>query len=174
MSIRLLRSGSTPADIAASLCPPPEAFAGQLVTAVVSALHVSGCVADAARRVRAVGLGRTELRGRRRRGLAVGLARRDGTCRPLPRKRLQLHQRLAQLRRELLADWPLDELVGVSPAIQRVRDQVALAARGKTRVLIQGRRGAGASTSRGCSTAEPCRNPGAARAAVVPAAWMPN
>ena len=37
----------------------------------------------------------------------------------------------------------MDELVGVSPSIQRVRDQVALASRGKTRVLIQGPAGSG-------------------------------
>jgi DNA-binding NtrC family response regulator len=37
----------------------------------------------------------------------------------------------------------LDELVGISPAIQRVRDQVSLAARGKTHVLIQGPTGSG-------------------------------
>jgi len=68
-----------------------------------------------------------------------------------------LHERLARLRRQYLAEYPLDELVGVSLSIQRVRDQVALASRGRTRVLIQGPVAVGANTSRGSCTAEPCR-----------------
>ncbi|MHB8864784.1 MAG: PAS domain-containing protein, partial [Pirellulaceae bacterium] len=35
-------NGSTLPNIAASLCPPPEVFAGQFVSAAVAAIHVSG------------------------------------------------------------------------------------------------------------------------------------
>ena len=56
---------------------------------------------------------------------------------------IELHERLAHLRRTVLAACPLDELVGVSLVIQRVRDQLLLAARGPTRVLIHGPTGSG-------------------------------
>jgi DNA-binding NtrC family response regulator len=138
---QVVRTGSTPADIACSLCPPPEAFAGRITASVVSALHVSGELL--ARQAEFVSLGGDELHSL---GIVVTLAASSGDM-PLAQaaasEAAALHQRLARLRRQYLADAPSDELVGVSLAIQRVRDQVALASRGKTRVLIQGPPGSG-------------------------------
>jgi DNA-binding NtrC family response regulator len=136
-------SGTSPADMAASLCPPPEVFAGQFVSAVVSALHMSGSLLT--RHATFIPLGSDGLHGV---GVFAVLSLSDapdqgGPCLAAAAEALELHQQLASIRRELLADWPLEELIGVSPAIRRVRDQVALAARGRTRVLIQGPTGSG-------------------------------
>jgi DNA-binding NtrC family response regulator len=133
-------TGSPLADIASSLCPPPEAFAGRLAGTVVSALHVSGELLP--RRAEFVSLGGDEVNCL---GLVVVLAASsaDGTAPAAESESAALHQRLARLRHEYLAEWPLDELVGVSLSIQRVRDQVTLASRARTRVLIQGPTGSG-------------------------------
>ncbi len=138
---QVVRTGSTPADIASSLCPPPEAFAGRVTASVVSALHVSGELL--ARQAEFVSLSGDELHSL---GVVVTLSASAGDmtfAQAAASEAAALHQRLARLRRQYLAAGLLDELVGVSPAIQRVRDQVALASRGKTRVLIQGPAGSG-------------------------------
>ena len=138
---QVVGAGATPADIASSLCPPPEAFTGGITTSVVSALHVSGELR--ARRAEFVSLGGDEVNLV---GVVAALSASSGDIgcvEAVESEASALHQRLAQLRRQYLADGLLDEVVGVSPAIQRVRDQVALAARGKTRVLIQGPTGSG-------------------------------
>lgn len=133
-------SGSAPADIAASLCPPPTACGGQPVTTAVTLLHASGSVVK--RHAMFVPLGSEALDER---GVLVVLSSGEGpeTVTWDCPESTDLHARLARLRRTVLADCSLDELVGVSLSIQRVRDQLLLAARGPTRVLIHGPTGSG-------------------------------
>lgn len=136
-------SGSTPADIAASLCPPPEVWSGQPVTTIVSALHASGSLLT--RYVTLVPLDSDALHGV---GVVAVFSLSDapdhaGWSPAAASEASELHHQLARVRRELMAQWPLEELVGISPAIHRVRDQVALAARSETRVLVQGPTGSG-------------------------------
>ena len=133
--------GSTPADIAASLCPLPEVFAGHVLTAEVALRHRSGQLLD--RHAEYVPLGGDELH-------CVGVLailcepssdhlQREGSS----LETATLHRQLARLRRAVLAEWPIEELIGNSPAIQRVREQIALASRGRTRVLVYGPAGSG-------------------------------
>ncbi|NLX54442.1 MAG: sigma 54-interacting transcriptional regulator [Planctomycetaceae bacterium] len=138
---QVVGTGTAPADVACSLCPPPEAWAGRLTASVVAVLHVSGELIP--RQAELMWLGGDEVNGL---GMVVALSSSaaDPACADdAASEAAALHLRLAQLRRQYLADWPLDELVGVSLPIQRARDQVALAARGRTRVVIQGPAGSG-------------------------------
>ncbi len=138
---QVVGTGTAPADVACSLCPPPEAWAGRLTASVIAALHVSGELIP--RQAELLWLGGDEVSGP---GMVVALSSSaaDLACADdAASEAARLHTRLAQLRRQYLADWPLDELVGVSLPIQRARDQVALAARGRTRVVVQGPAGSG-------------------------------
>ena len=138
---QVVGTGTAPAEIASSLCPPPEAFAGRLTASAVSTLHVSGELIP--RHAEFMSLGGDEVNCL---GIVVALSvpTLDRTSVPATESEASaLHQHLARLRRQYLAAGPMDELVGVSLSIQRVRDQVALASRGRTRVLIQGPVGSG-------------------------------
>lgn len=133
-------SGNSPGDVAASLCPPPTACGGQPVTAPITLLQATGSVVK--RHALFVPLGIEALDDR---GVLVVLSAGEGpeSVAWVCPESTELHARLAQLRRTVLANCPLDELAGVSLAMQRVRDQLQLAARGPTRVLIHGPTGSG-------------------------------
>jgi DNA-binding NtrC family response regulator len=133
-------SGGSPGEVASSLCPPPTACGGQPVTAAVTLLHASGSIVK--RHAMFVPLGVEALDER---GVLVVLSASEGpeTVTWVGPESTDLHARLAQLRRTVLTDCPLDELVGVGLVMQRVRDQLLLAARGPTRVLIHGPTGSG-------------------------------
>lgn len=55
----------------------------------------------------------------------------------------RLHHDLALLRAKLGSLYELDQLVGASPAIQRIREQIQLATQAKVRTSIQGPAGSG-------------------------------
>ncbi|ADB15415.1 PAS modulated sigma54 specific transcriptional regulator, Fis family [Pirellula staleyi DSM 6068] len=55
----------------------------------------------------------------------------------------QLHQLLATLRQSQLGRYHTDKLIGNSVAISRVREQIALAAKSHSRVLVTGSEGTG-------------------------------
>jgi DNA-binding NtrC family response regulator len=136
-----VRTGDALVDIASSLCPPPDVFTGRLATSVITALHVSGELRP--RRAEFISLGGDELSSV---GLVAALsasASDINTADATVPEASSLHQRLARLRHQHLSEGGLDELVGVSPAIERVCEQVALAARGQARVLIRGPVGSG-------------------------------
>lgn len=57
-----------------------------------------------------------------------------------------LHREVAAMRKQWAASYQLDHLVGVSPAMKRVRAQVRLAARAPCRVAIVGQLGSGRET----------------------------
>ncbi len=151
---RTTNAGTTPADIAASLCPPPDAFSGNSVVSDMALLHAQDRLLH--RRVAFQPLGTDALH-------CVGVVAfvsdivladevraDDGaladdqalrTCSHA--EAAGLHHRLWTLRRGVLADCFPDELVGVSPSIQRVHEQIALASRGQARVLVCGPSGSG-------------------------------
>ena len=103
-------SGGSPGEVASSLCPPPTDCGGQPVTAAITLLHASGRIVK--RHAMFVPLGVEALDER---GVLVVLSAGEGpeTVTWVGPESTDLHARLAQLRRTVLADCPLDELVGV-------------------------------------------------------------
>ncbi len=129
-------------DVTAALCPPPEAFAGTTVEAELVCPLAAGGLS-------------------RRRAHFLPLLREDGDAavlavvaaedqaeqdreRPLePLDSAALHGRLAELYHQVRAPYQLQRLVGESPAIRHVRDQVQLAIGGPARVAVVGPAGSG-------------------------------
>lgn len=134
---------ATSIGLAAGLCPPPEVFQGRAMTAEVSCHDATG-----------------------------QLQRRQAEFRPLPHERpdriavlafveaenlpdappaqnassdtpTELHQRLRALLHGLRGRYRVDQIIGESPAIVRVRDQVRLAIAGAARVVVVGPPGSG-------------------------------
>jgi DNA-binding NtrC family response regulator len=134
-------------SVAAGICPPPEAFAGERLRGVVSAAGENG---QAARRqaefiplfderescaaVLAI-IGTVDL------SADTVTAAEDGG--DAAAESAALHERLRSFHVALRGPWQLDRLVGVSPAIERVRAQVRLAANSNAAVLIVGPPGSG-------------------------------
>ena len=124
----------------ASLCPPPDVFAGLRRSEEITFAHASGSLVH--RLAEYLPLGRDALGG-------VGVvtlvfnAPTAGATRTGSAEATELHRRLVALRQEVLAKWPIDALVGESPAVRRIREQVTLAARGRTRVVVHGPAGSG-------------------------------
>jgi DNA-binding NtrC family response regulator len=129
-------------NVATALCPPPEAMAGQRISAVASVIGVDG--RQNRRNIDFIPLGDDPLD-------CVGVvaivrreepsvARDDVGAELTP---TQIHD---QLRRQLLRErqrYDIQRLVGESAAIRRVRSQMELAASGCSRVLLVGPPGSG-------------------------------
>jgi len=137
-------TGNSLADLAAQLCPPPEAFNQAIESSVIIA---PACRGTASRRtaqfVPLHGEAEDQL------GVLVLLGERD-----LPEEGLRressadtesavLHRRLQQLERELRLPYRLGRLVGESLSIEHARRQAALAARTGVHVQIVGPAGSG-------------------------------
>lgn len=138
---RSIGASPTLEDVAASLCPPPEAWGGCRVQADVAVLHRSGQLIQ--QRGEYLPLGADPLS-------CVGVVAAlyepvaDPTNNDLAEvEAKELRQRLVRLRQGIVKDFPLDELIGESPGMQRVRDQVRLALRGPTNAVIYGPSGIG-------------------------------
>lgn len=131
---------AAPGDLAAALCPPPEVFAGQFVTAELICLDSESKVSRRLANFSPLGTGPLEPVG----ALAV-VASSESPRRPASEtvEDQSLHQRLQTLALSLRIPFRVDRLVGESPAIARVRDQVALAVAGRGRVAIYGNSGSG-------------------------------
>jgi DNA-binding NtrC family response regulator len=133
--------------VAAGLCPPPAAMTGrQLTGTVVKIDHQSGRLAR--RRARFVPLADDPEDPL---GLIVLV---DGADPPDSQFAVAgpatdqtetdwLHERVRAYRRELGDRYRVDRIVGDSPAMQKVRSQVALASNSRTGVLIVGPAGSG-------------------------------
>jgi DNA-binding NtrC family response regulator len=133
--------GSRAAAVAAGLCPPPKVFAGEMLSAQVSIVAPDGTLL-------------------RRRGHFVPLADGEDECAEvlaiLDTHDAQdaavdgavsvdnlLHDQLRALRASMAARFRLDSLLGNSPAMQRIRSQVELAAGHRAHVMVVGPRGSG-------------------------------
>lgn len=134
------RASGTPvtsADVAASLCPPAEVFSGAAVATDMQLLRTTGQLLRRRVTFQPLGCGSADPGG------VVAFVGEVATGGQSPSEAAELHERLWALRRTVLADCPVDELVGTSSAIQRVRDQIELASRGPGRVLVCGPTGSG-------------------------------
>lgn len=136
-------SGATAA--AAAICPPPEVFSGAERTTIVSCPTLDGRLP--LRRVRFLPLrgeaGEVQL-------VAAFVEPNESTSQDLDSDSTddadagdRLHERLKRYRHAQRRRYALDSLVGDSPAMRRVRSQVALAAGNDTNVLIVGPPGSG-------------------------------
>jgi DNA-binding NtrC family response regulator len=135
---------SPAARVPAALAPPPEVFTGQQVRSLVVtgvdehgmrcrwATFVPLVVVDAVAAVLIV-LDRADCED------GQALLRQESAG----EESAWLHLRLAGLRQRLGPLYELHQLVGESPAIQRVRDQVQAAVASGSRVLIVGPEGSG-------------------------------
>ncbi|MCY2988159.1 MAG: sigma 54-interacting transcriptional regulator [Planctomycetota bacterium] len=132
-------------DLAAGLCPPPEVFHGQRASGEVSCRDLAGQL----QRRRAEFL---PLPGQRDNGFAA-VAFVDAAN--LPEMTLAhgpasdsttFHQRLRAFLHELGPRVRLNQIVGDSPAMVRVREQLHLALAGSPRVLLVGPPGSGRET----------------------------
>lgn len=121
---------SPAATVAASLCPPPEAFAGKRMTAP--------CVWPSM----PPGEYQTEfepLQAADSTWLIVAIVRSDAAAhRTETTQSAALHARLQHYRQKLATRYHIDRLLGDSPAMQRVRTQAKLASASSASVLVTG------------------------------------
>ncbi|MCA9205983.1 MAG: sigma 54-interacting transcriptional regulator [Planctomycetales bacterium] len=127
-------------DVALScLCPPPEVFEGRRVTARVP------CPREDESEPR-----RAEFTplwdDTRNIGALVWLREPDGTTADQvwdEAESRELHEQLQQLRQQMSGTYRLAHIIGNSPAMRRVREQVRLAIQATTRVVVVGDNGSG-------------------------------
>ncbi len=135
---------SGPDAVAAGLCPSPEVLAGRETSGVVASVDAQG-----------------RLRRRRARFIPLGGSPQDTVGQivlvdqdDLPEagdpgpsagqtEAAWLHEHIRTFRHQAAARFHVDRLVGDSPAMRRVRSQVALAAQSEASVLIVGPAGSG-------------------------------
>jgi DNA-binding NtrC family response regulator len=128
----------------AGLCPPPEAFAGLAVKGVVGYRRERGGYVE--REAEFVPLGGDPLQDS---AVLVVLSGTDvADAEPSQRgpgdlSAHQLHHALARFRGRQNHQFSLNRLVGVSPAMRRVRNQVDLAMHSRSAVQVVGPRGSG-------------------------------
>lgn len=133
------------AAIAAAICPPPEVYAGQERTAAISCPTLDGRLP--LRRVRFLPLLGDEQDVQA--VLAMVDPQEIETADPAesgvlpPDEAALLHERLKRHRHAQRRRYALDSLLGDSPAMCRVRSQIALAGSGDSSVLIVGPPGSG-------------------------------
>lgn len=140
---------SGPQAVAAGLCPPPEALAGQEVTGIVASTGADGILSR--RRARFVPLGSGEDFA----GLLVFVdpgelseaeAATVGQVGNLPHENSEaarLHEQVRNFRRQAAARYRADSLAGESLAMRRARAQIELAAKSRASVLVVGPPGSG-------------------------------
>ena len=132
---------------AAGLCPPPEVFAGTPVTGIISAAGAGP--QTKARRARFVSIPLNAPGA----FIVLGIAEPDdlptthassaGTTNPAEPESEQLRSRVRWFRQTLQSRHAIETLLGDSPAMGRVRQQVELASAGRASVLIVGPKGSG-------------------------------
>lgn len=132
-------SPGTPEEIAAGLCPPPEVFSGRRITAEVACRVAPDSLVR--RRAEFLPLGRdaVECSG----VLVVVGGSPPGETESVECDAAELHHRLRTFRQSIGARRQIHQLMGDSPAMRRVRDQVWIAAEHRTRVLVLGPAGSG-------------------------------
>jgi DNA-binding NtrC family response regulator len=131
---------AAPGDLTAALCPPPEVFAGESVDTQVVCLDAGSKVSRRVARFSPLGTGSLEPVG------AIAIVETTESLQHSVSDSLAdeaLHQRLQSLALSLRIPFRTERLVGESPAIARVRDQVGLAVAGQGCVAIRGIVGSG-------------------------------
>jgi transcriptional regulator with PAS, ATPase and Fis domain len=124
-----------------ALCPPPEAFAGQLAHGEICCPASGACAFE---RRSAIFL---RITGTDAKTAAVLVAIKTGIPSEISNVKSwtadSLHALLVKLRGDLGKRYHISQLIGVSDAILRVREQVLLAAESGTRTIIIGPTGSG-------------------------------
>jgi DNA-binding NtrC family response regulator len=130
-------------EVAAALCPPPEAFRGQWVSAQ---LRLPGDEASAARWAHFLPLSDPDEESLGVLVWVAGLSTEFNwpeTARGEFGEAAGLHEQLQNLRRAELSRYLPSGVLGQSPAMGRVREQIRLAATGAARVVVVGPPGSG-------------------------------
>jgi DNA-binding NtrC family response regulator len=136
-------TGELRVDVAAKLCPPPEAFAGTSPSGIVSSQQTDHTVSERAACFFPLG-GEDEQIGvfailSTAESKDASLAEGDAG----ERESAALHRRLQEFTRELRTPFRLGRLVGDSLAMQRVREQIQIAIQARSHVQIVGAPGSG-------------------------------
>lgn len=133
-------TSAAPGDLTAALCPPPEVFSGQPLIAELVCLDRAGKVSRRLANFSPLGTGQLEPAG-----VIAVVASSEAPRRPASEASVDesLHQRLQALTLSLRTPFRAERLVGESPAIARVRDQVGLAVARQGRIAICGIVGSG-------------------------------
>jgi len=140
---------SGPAAVAAGLCPPPEALAGQEMSGIVACTSAEGGLSR--RRARFIPLARGEdfagLVALVEPGeLSEADAATVGQAGNLPHENSEaarLHEQVRTFRQHAAATYRADSLAGDSLAMRRARAQVEVAAKSRASVLVVGPPGSG-------------------------------
>jgi DNA-binding NtrC family response regulator len=130
------------ADVACQLCPPPAAMAGVERTAEIGMVSAAGELVR--RSVRFV-----PLKGEGQDAVAVLAVASEPLTTPESGEVREsadaqsLHERIQRLRLRFRQPYHIDRLLGNTPAMARVREQVALSVGSMASVLVVGPRGSG-------------------------------
>jgi DNA-binding NtrC family response regulator len=129
-----------PADLSFALCPPPQAFLGQRLSACVVRHPQAGLTE--VREIDCVPLGQPPQKCL---GvlILVGPVVEDSRPAGQPSQAVELHGQLRQMLADYDRRWPLNQILGHSPAMTRVRQQMLLATDSEARVVIAGPPGSG-------------------------------
>lgn len=130
------------AQIAAGLCPPPELFSQEEQEDDAGFVHrVDDAGVLSRRRARFLSLPIAGGSG----GVLVIVEAAEAEAPPpvTAADPVALHRRLWELRRAIGAKYELDQLVGDSPAMRRVQEQVKVALAGNCRTVVLGPPGSG-------------------------------
>jgi len=136
-------SGNRLADVAARICPPPDAFGGQTERTIVTCQNGREVSRRVAEFLPLTGPDTEQV------GVLVLVeanelqADKESEFTAQEAEQNSLHRRLQEFTAELRAPYRLDRLVGESLAIRRVREQVALAMEAHANVQIVGSAGSG-------------------------------
>lgn len=139
-------------DLAApltDLCPPPKALAGLPCSGTISCSVQEGRLVH--RRAEFIPLPATEPRAKKTAGYAVlvlldldDLSPHELTAEvSADTTSDELHRTIRRFRREQAAAYSIESLLGTSAAMQKVRVQVAAAAKGGANTLVRGYPGSG-------------------------------
>ncbi len=131
-------------EAAAMLCPPAEVFRGECAVSEVACRNGSGKVQR--RRAQFISLGGDEIEH----GAVLAVLDPENLVSSHPPKGgtnnsspSHLHQRLLELRQQTVPRFGIDRLVGDSPTIKRIREQVRFAHQSRVRSIIYGPPGSG-------------------------------
>jgi transcriptional regulator of acetoin/glycerol metabolism len=131
-------------ELAAALCPPPEALAGERLAGQVACPGTDGKLQS--RPAQFVPLGQE---GASPAGVLVLVAPTDderevvATAPPTELTPEELHRQLQELRNQLGRRFHISQFIGQTPAIEQVREQIRLASEARTRVVVIGPPGSG-------------------------------
>jgi len=132
-----------PPGMAAGLCPPPAAFAGQLVTGHVSCLSSGGRLLHRRARFVPLGQGEAECEGVVAFVDPVDLHPTEMSRDLRGETADQLHLQIQNFRARLAKRHGLEQLIGTTPVMRQVRAQVTVAAETRANVAIIGPPGSG-------------------------------